>query len=135
VAAVLRHRDLPHTDEGTLSPRRDLEHRRRPVREDGGAARCHVRLGGDGEQARAYKPSLAPFRLAFEAIGAPPDRILHVAQSICHDVVPARELGLAVVRVDRRGDREGFGATPPAEAKLDLEVPDLATLVTRMGVK
>jgi len=86
------------------------------------------------ERAQAYKPSTAPFRLAFEAIGAPPDRILHVAQSIYHDIVPARELGLAVVWVNRRGGRAGFGATPPAHAEPDLEVPDLATLVTRMGI-
>ena len=52
----------------------------------------------------------------FERVGIPPSRILHVAQSLFHDHVPAKRLGLSTVWVDRRGDRPGFGATPPAEA-------------------
>ncbi len=28
----------------------------------------------------------------------------------------------------------GFGATPPAESRPDLEVPDLQTLAVRMGL-
>jgi 2-haloacid dehalogenase len=66
--------------------------------------------------------------LALEEIDVPKDRVLHVAQSLYHDHVPAKELGLATVWVNRRHDRPGFGATPPAEAAPDLEVPDLATL-------
>ena len=72
------------------------------------------------EDAGAYKPSHAPFELAFETIDVPRERILHVAQSLFHDHVPAKELGLSTVWVDRRHDREGFGATPPAEAAHDL---------------
>jgi 2-haloacid dehalogenase len=79
-------------------------------------------------QARSYKPSLNNFRLAFERIGLPQDRILHVAQSLYHDIVPANTLGLATVWVNRRGGRPGFGATPPANAQPDLEVPDLQSL-------
>ena len=80
------------------------------------------------EDARAYKPSHAPFQLAFERMDVPRERILHVAQSLFHDHVPARALGLSSVWVDRRHDRAGFGATPPAEAAYDLVVPDLRTL-------
>ncbi len=80
------------------------------------------------EDARAYKPSHAPFLLAFERMDVPRERILHVAQSLFHDHVPARALGLSSVWVDRRHDRAGFGATPPAEAAYDLVVPDLRTL-------
>lgn len=68
------------------------------------------------------------FKLAFERIGLPTDKILHVAQSIYHDIVPARSLGLSTVWVNRRVDKEGFGATKVAEAKPDLEVPNLQTL-------
>ena len=68
------------------------------------------------EEARAYKPSLRPFELAFETIDVPRERILHVAQSLYHDHVPAKELGLTSVWIDRRRDRPGFGATPAAEA-------------------
>ena len=77
------------------------------------------------EAARSYKPSLAPFELAFETIGAARDRILHVAQSLYHDHVPAKELGLDAVWIDRRADRAGFGATPPAVAAPAVTYPDM----------
>lgn len=85
------------------------------------------------EQAQAYKPSHAPFLVALKAIEIPPKRILHVAQSLYHDHVPAKALGLATVWVNRRHDRSGFGATPAAAATPDLEVPDLATLADLVG--
>jgi 2-haloacid dehalogenase len=78
------------------------------------------------EQAKAYKPSTAPFVLALERLGLPPERVLHCGQSIYHDVLPAKSLKLAAVLVYRRG----FGATRPSEGKPDLEVPDLETLAS-----
>jgi 2-haloacid dehalogenase len=80
------------------------------------------------EQAQDYKPSVAPFVMALTAIEVPKERVLHVAQSLYHDHVPAKELGMATAWVNRRHGRPGFGATPPAEATPDLEVPDLASL-------
>lgn len=80
------------------------------------------------QQAHRYKPNPRGFELMFERVGLPPARILHVAQSLYHDHVPAKRLGLSTVWVDRRGVRPGFGATPPAEATPDLTVPDMATL-------
>jgi 2-haloacid dehalogenase len=80
------------------------------------------------EQAQDYKPSVAPFVMALNAIDVPKDRVLHVAQSLYHDHVPAQSLGLATAWVNRRHDRPGSGATPAATATPDLEVPDLATL-------
>lgn len=77
------------------------------------------------QQARSYKPSLRPLELAFERIDVPRERILHVAQSLYHDHVPARQLGLRSVWIDRRQGRPGSGATPPAEATPDLTVPDM----------
>jgi 2-haloacid dehalogenase len=82
------------------------------------------------QQAKRYKPNPRGFELAFERIGLPPRRILHVAQSLFHDHVTAKRLGLSTVWVDRRGDKPGGGATPPAEAKPDLTVPDMATLAS-----
>jgi 2-haloacid dehalogenase len=79
------------------------------------------------QDARAYKPSHAPFELAFETIDVPRDRILHAAQSLFHDHVPGKELGLTTVWVDRRQGRPGSGATPPASATPDLTVPDMRT--------
>jgi 2-haloacid dehalogenase len=80
------------------------------------------------QQARRYKPNPRGFELAFERIGFPTSRILHVAQSLFHDHVMAKRLGLATVWVNRRQGRAGTGATPPANATPDLIVPDMATL-------
>ncbi len=79
------------------------------------------------QQAGAYKPDERPFALAFERIGLPRERILHVAQSLFHDHVTAKRLGLATVWIDRRSGREGTGATPPAEATPDATYPDMAS--------
>ena len=79
------------------------------------------------QQARGYKPRRANFELLFERLGLPRDRILHVAQSLFHDHVPAKALGLSTVWIDRRHGRAGFGATPPAEATPDATFPDMAT--------
>jgi 2-haloacid dehalogenase len=86
------------------------------------------------EQAQDYKPSIAPFVLALRALDVPKERVLHVAQSLYHDHAPAKELGMTTVWVNRRHDRPGSGATPPADATPDLEVPDLASLAEQAGV-
>ncbi len=84
------------------------------------------------QQARSYKPALNNFRVAMERISASADKILHVAQSLYHDVAPAKSLGLTTVWVNRRAGRAGGGATVPTAAAPDLEVPDLASL-TRLA--
>lgn len=76
------------------------------------------------EQVGAYKPAERNFEVAFERLGLPRERILHVAQSIFHDHVTAKRLGLATVWIDRRG--EGSGATPVAEAAPDATFEDMA---------
>jgi 2-haloacid dehalogenase len=80
------------------------------------------------QQARSYKPSLNNFQLAVQRIGRPREKILHVAQSLYHDVAPTRTLGMKNVWVNRRGDKLASGATKPAVALPDLEVPNLKTL-------
>jgi 2-haloacid dehalogenase len=78
------------------------------------------------EQVGAYKPSDRNFEVAFERIGLPRERILHVAQSLFHDHVTAKRLGLTTVWINRRGGREGSGATPMAEAAPDATFGDMA---------
>jgi len=80
------------------------------------------------QQAQAYKPSLKLFELALSRIQTPAHRVLHVAQSIYHDVVPAQSLGLATVWVNRPSARPGVGAVKAAEAKPDLTVSSLSEL-------
>jgi 2-haloacid dehalogenase len=63
----------------------------------------------------AYKPSPTSFPALLEAtrsIGIERSDLLHVAQSLYHDHEPAKAVGLPTVWIDRRHDREGFGATP-----------------------
>jgi len=80
------------------------------------------------QQAQAYKPSLKVFELALARIKAAAHRVLHVGQSIYHDVIPAQALGLATVWVNRPSARPGVGAVKSAEAKPDLTVTSLAEL-------
>jgi 2-haloacid dehalogenase len=87
------------------------------------------------QQAQSYKPSLHNFHLTLARIGVPPQKILHVAQSLYHDIAPAKALGLSTVWINRRHAQPGFGATPPAQAQPDLEVPDMRTLAERIGVR
>jgi 2-haloacid dehalogenase len=87
------------------------------------------------QQVRSYKPGTAHFTTALARLALPPAEVLHVAQSLFHDVAPAKSLGMTTVWVNRRAGRPGFGATPPAEARPDLEVPDLRSLVTLVEEK
>lgn len=86
------------------------------------------------QQIRSYKPSEKNFRYLIENAGFPRERILHVAQSLFHDIAPAKHIGLATVWVNRRSGQVGTGATPAARAEPDLEVPDLGTLAALTGV-
>jgi 2-haloacid dehalogenase len=84
------------------------------------------------EQVRTYKPSRNNFLRALEQINLPREQVLHVAQSIYHDVVPTRALGISSVWVNRRKGMVGSGATLPAEGRPDLEVTDLKSLADLM---
>lgn len=89
----------------------------------------HFQIGFDdvitAEQVRAYKPSLEPFETAFTRLGVPPTRLLHVAQSVYHDVNSAGRLGLSCVWVQRYGER--FDPPTPQTDPV-LTVPDLSSL-------
>ena len=79
----------------------------------------------------SYKPSPRSFEaLAAEAsrLGIPRGRLLHVAQSLFHDHVPAKKAGLPTVWINRRRDKPGWGATPapPADVAPDWEFPSMA---------
>ena len=80
------------------------------------------------QQAGAYKPSLKIFELALSRIGVPAHRVLHVGQSLYHDVLPAQSLGLATVWVNRPSARTGMGAVKAAEGRPDLQVSSLVEL-------
>ncbi len=55
----------------------------------------------------SYKPGLRHWQVFRERTGVPAGRHVHVAQSLFHDIAPARELGLASVWVNRLGEAPG----------------------------
>jgi 2-haloacid dehalogenase len=83
------------------------------------------------EDVGAYKPAENHFR-ALDAtlpeFGVERSELLHVAQSLFHDHVPAKREGLPSVWINRRHDRDGWGATPePSEGwSYDLEFPSMS---------
>ena len=86
----------------------------------------------------SYKPSPRNFdALAAEAarLGIGPGRLLHVAQSLFHDHLPAQQAGLPTVWINRRHDRPGWGATPapPAPVTPDWEFPSMAAFAEAVG--
>lgn len=83
------------------------------------------------EDVGSYKPDPRNFAALLDAaagLGVRPDSLLHVAQSLFHDHVPAKALGLSSVWIDRRAGLAGTGATPaPAvEVQPDWTFPTLA---------
>jgi 2-haloacid dehalogenase len=87
------------------------------------------------QQAKAYKPSLKIFKLALSRIDVPAHRLLHVGQSIYHDVIPAQSLGLATVWVNRPSVRKGVGAVKATQGRPDVEVSSVAGLVAVIGLR
>lgn len=79
------------------------------------------------QQVASYKPARAHFDESVRRAGGR-DRLLHVAQSLYHDVAPAKALGLPVVWVNRRGQ------TRPREVPApDRIVKDLVELADALG--
>ena len=66
------------------------------------------------EDIGSYKPALRNFDYMLEHLGEAgigKGELLHVAQSLFHDHVPANRLGIASAWIDRRHDKPGPGAT------------------------
>ena len=87
------------------------------------------------EDIGSYKPDPANFAYLVERLhddlGVAKSRILHTAQSLFHDHVPAAAFGLATNWIDRRHGREGSGATmaPSVEAPTDFRAESMADFV------
>ena len=66
------------------------------------------------EDIGAYKPSSRNFEYMLSRLlelGIAKHEILHIAESVYHDLAPARQHGLASCRIFRRHDQEGYGAS------------------------
>ena len=78
------------------------------------------------EQLESYKPERAHFDEVLHRLQLDASQVIHVAQSLFHDIAPASALGLQTVWVRRRARDEHAGATPSAEANPTQVVDDLA---------
>ncbi len=88
------------------------------------------------EEIGSYKPDRRNFEYMLARLGemgVDKAKILHTAQSLFHDHEPAVEIGLATAWIDRRHDREGWGATRPpgSDVRTDFRFTSLAGLADR----
>jgi len=107
-------------------------------------ARTNRRLGVEfdriitAEDLGSYKPDARNFEAlvaAVEAMGTPRGKLLHVAQSLFHDHVPAQAMGLSTAWIDRRRGMPGGGATrqPEADVIPNFTFPSVAALADAIG--
>lgn len=87
------------------------------------------------EDVGSYKPCARNFDYLLERVreefGYARGDILHTAQSLFHDHVPATRHGLATAWIDRHHDRPGHGATPPpaGDYRIDFHFTSMADMV------
>lgn len=84
------------------------------------------------EQVKSYKPGRPHFVEALRRLDVPASQILHVAQSLYHDHVPARQLGFRTARINRPSCLPDTGLAPLAQVTPDLVFPDLAALADHL---
>jgi 2-haloacid dehalogenase len=75
------------------------------------------------EQVKSYKPSSGHWEKIMDEFQFPRERILHVAASYIHDIVPAKELGFRAAWINRENEK------PRGKTKPDFEFKDLRPLV------
>ncbi len=72
----------------------------------------------------SYKPDPRNFAYLLNRLaesGVAKEHVLHVAQSLFHDHVPANAAGLASAWIDRRHESGGSGATAPVSAQVQYD--------------
>lgn len=81
------------------------------------------------KQVRSYKPKLAHFEAVLDRLMLKPQQVLHAAQSLFHDIAPAKAMGFRTCWITRRG----LGATLPSPVKADFEFPDVKSLADHLA--
>ena len=85
------------------------------------------------EEIGSYKPDLRNFEYLLHRAGEAgiaKEELLHTAQSLFHDHVPANRMGIASAWIDRRHDKPGGGATvlPDPIPHFDFRFTSMADL-------
>lgn len=74
------------------------------------------------EDVGSYKPAAGHWRRFFEEYEVSRQQTLHVAQSVYHDIIPSRKLGIVTVWINRYNDPTPSGVEP------SYTMPDLTAL-------
>lgn len=78
------------------------------------------------QQVGRYKPDHRMFEAALQRAGVARERVLHVAQSLYHDHVPAQALGIRSLHVVRPSRLDGTGLAPDVAARPDATARSMA---------
>ena len=79
------------------------------------------------QQVRSYKPINTHWKEALSRFGVPEDRVYHVAASYLHDILPAKQMGIACAWINRKSEKVGGTVKP------DLSLNDLTALPEILG--
>ncbi len=80
------------------------------------------------EDVRSYKPAPAHWNRFFRDTSLDVSAVLHVAQSLFHDIVPAEALGIRTVWINR------YGLEAPPMPRPTYTLPDLRGLPSLLGL-
>ena len=86
------------------------------------------------EQVKSYKPGKAHFEEVLRRLEVPASNVLHVAQSLYHDHVPASQLGFPTAWINRPTLLAGTGLAPRADIQPDFTFSDLAGLADFISI-
>ena len=67
------------------------------------------------EQVKSYKPSHKHWERMLQTFGVPMEKVLHIAASYVHDIVPAKEMGFKTVWINRHNERPKGPINPDYE--------------------
>lgn len=79
------------------------------------------------DQVRSYKPARPHFHAGLEVLGLTQGHVLHCAQSLHHDIRPAKALGWNAAWVNREGE------AAPTDVQPDFTVANMSELAKHMG--
>ena len=82
------------------------------------------------EEVGSYKPRPGHWERFFQKTGAKRERLLHVAQSVYHDIIPAQGMGLATAWVNRYHEPMPKAASPTFVTD---SLANLAELLSRVS--
>jgi 2-haloacid dehalogenase len=72
------------------------------------------------EQVRSYKPAKQHWLEFMNRTGSDKEEVIHIAGSVFHDIVPAKELGITTIWVNRYQEKKDSGADYTVESLSEI---------------